>query len=104
MDLDYLTIRMGLRDGLSILLEPLQVKLDCFADKPKRFVSALARGHTPRQIGDIGSPTRGTFLYNDGVTHETLLILQSGLLEHIIQGTRRHINVGLARNCDGSRL
>jgi hypothetical protein len=48
MDLDHLTIRMGLWDGLPFLLEPLQVKLDCLADKPKRFVSALARRHTSR--------------------------------------------------------
>ena len=103
MDLDYFSVRMRLGDWLSLFLELLQMEFDCLLDQPQRLFPGFGCGNTPRQIKDISSPARRTFLYNDRIAHKNHPLLEASLLEHIIQGAGRHINAGLSRDRDGSR-
>jgi hypothetical protein len=66
--------------------------------------AALAGSHTTWQVGYIRTPPRRAFLYDDGIAHKNLLFLEPGLLEHIIQGAGRYINIGFPGYRHGARL
>lgn len=73
MNLNHLATGARLRDRLPPLPEPFQMELDCRPNQPQYLFTALTRGHTARQIGDVRAPARRTFFHNNGVAHDTLL-------------------------------
>src|SRR5215467_7980637 len=68
-DFDELARRARWWDRQAILLQPVDVKFDRFADQPQDFLASLAHRQTPWQIRDMCAPTRFAPLDDHDVTH-----------------------------------
>ena len=63
-DFDEFTGRRRRRDGLPVLLKPLQVELDCLMDQGQDLFTRFARSDAAGKIGNI-SPERGGALFDN---------------------------------------
>src|SRR5215813_7679336 len=66
------------RNGLTVLTQIFEVKVDSFFDEFYYFFARLCYGDTTREIGDVRPPTRLAFFNDHKVTHLSNSVLTTG--------------------------
>jgi len=80
------------------------MELDRVADKGERLFTRLTSGYAPWEIRDVGAERGGTFFDDNEVSHATLLLLQTRLLQHAGESTGWDVNSRIPRDRYGSSL
>ncbi len=93
---------MGLWNSFALFDETLHVKLNGLANERERILASIASGDAAWKVGDVRAPTGGTLLNDDGVLHDSRSLLKTGLLQDIIEGAWRNINVRFAGDGHGA--
>jgi hypothetical protein len=89
---------------LPVFLQPFEMELDSFMDRGENLVARFANRDAPGKIGNVRPKGRGPFFNYNEITHLVTPILESSLLQSIVQSTGRNINARLPRDRNRSML